>query len=1043
MCKKTICLLSLVLALGLVSTGYAVVIDSFENAPGAWEIMNPPETLAQSSEGVTDGSYSLQRNFVAGWRYIDLDITPFLTALNNNDILQVDVTTSVTAEQMGWWFEQQIILQGGSEAGSYYLQGPLVSVGSPDGNPKTTTVSFNYRPELVNGPLTGWAKIRLLGNTGPGPDGILYYDNLRVVSAEPAPSSVVIGDFEGGLDNWTAAWEGSPVLANATNGVTSGSGSLSLTTTGGYYCLQWNAPTIPASLADQKLTFDLTMIASEWPVGLWTKVADKVALNSDGTSGWKEYANATAIDKVTGEATSLDWGRWWDTAPDVVKTYSVDISDYDLTGATWFQINITVQGGNGTGHFYFDNVQLVGPPPPDTGKSTDTIIGDWEQDLDGWVVGGGADAMFNDHNGVTLGNYSLDVFIPNGDYNQDVLTLNVLGAGLLDLFKVNRELSVDVTRLMADWPTDKGTFTWNGIHMIINAGGDGWNLWQDMGYRVHWLLTDGDQTATATWDYEQYLPLIDFDNLTWLELKVVSNANDPAYTGWVWFYLDNMRLTGAGLVEDPQPADEATDVPTDATLSWTAGTFAATHHVYFGTNSTKVRNADKDSDPDVVFVEISDASFDPNGMAFDTQYFWRVDEVNEANPDSPWTGPVWNFTTANFIVVDDFESYNDIDPPDPASNTIFATWADGYEIPTNGALVGNAFPPYTEQTVVHSGAQAMPLFYDNTGAALQSETQRVWAEPQDWTINGFNSLKLFVHGSPANFAGQLYIIVADGAGGSAKMTYPDSAVFTAEEWKEWVISLDDIGAAGVNVTAVTKLVIGVADLPGQPEANGVLSIDDIRAGFQPIGLVAYYAFENNLEDASGNGHTGTLAGDPNFPATYVTGPTGFGQAMLFDGTDGHQYVSIGTFDPSAATGQLSLALWAKWDGPSASWQGLMGKRNAGDWVASIMMWYFELERDVWDVRFVQPGSGVNTGQTLQVGQWTHLAVTFDGTTAKVYINGAVVDEGTFFFGDDKEAPMQIGASVDNGGNPFNGALDEVRIYDVALSEAEILQLAGQ
>ncbi|HUV64758.1 MAG TPA: LamG-like jellyroll fold domain-containing protein, partial [Sedimentisphaerales bacterium] len=979
MCKRTICLLSLVLALGLVSTGYGALIDSFENAPGAWEIMNPPETLAQSSEGVTDGSYSLQRNFVAGWRYIDLDITPFLTALNNNDILQVDVTTSVTAEQMGWWFEQQIILQGGSEAGSYYLQGPLVSVASPDGNPKTTTVSFNYRPELVNGPLTGWAKIRLLGNTGPGPDGILYYDNLRVVSAEPPPSSVVIGDFEGGLDNWTAAWEGSPVLANATNGVTSGSGSLSLTTTGGYYCLQWNAPTIPASLADQKLTFDLTMIASEWPVGLWTKVAERVALNSDGASGWKEYANATAIDKVTGEATSLDWGRWWDTAPDVVKTYSVDISDYDLTGATWFQINITVQGGNGTGHFYFDNVQLVGPPPPDTGKSTDTIIGDWEQDLDGWVVGGGADAMFNDHNGVTLGNYSLDVFIPNGDYNQDVLTLNVLGAGLLDLFKVNRELSVDVTRLMADWPTDKGTFTWNGIHMIINAGGDGWNLWQDMGYRVHWLLTDGDQTATATWDYEQYLPLIDFDNLTWLELKVVSNANDPAYTGWVWFYLDNMRLTGAGLVEDPQPADEATDVPTDATLSWTAGTFAATHHVYFGTNSTKVRNADKDSDPDVVFVEISDASFDPNGMAFDTQYFWRVDEVNEANPDSPWTGPVWNFTTANFIVVDDFESYNDIDPPDPASNTIFATWADGYEIPTNGALVGNAFPPYTEQTVVHSGAQAMPLFYDNTGAALQSETQRVWAEPQDWTINGFNSLKLFVHGSPANFAGQLYIIVADGAGGSAKMTYPDSAVFTAEEWKEWVISLDDIGAAGVNVTAVTKLVIGVADLPGQPEANGVLSIDDIRAGFQPIGLVAYYAFENNLEDASGNGHTGTLAGDPNFPATYVTGPTGFGQAMLFDGTDGHQYVSIGTFDPSAATGQLSLALWAKWDGPSASWQGLMGKRNAGDWVASIMMWYFELERDVWDVRFVQPGSGVNTGQTLQVGQWTHLAVTFDGT----------------------------------------------------------------
>ncbi len=171
----------------------------------------------------------------------------------------------------------------------------------------------------------------------------------------------VIGDFEGGLDNWKAAWEGSPVLANSTNGVTSGAGSLSLTTTGGYYCLQWNAPTVPKTLAGTKLQFDLTMIASEWPVGLWTKVADKVALNSNGTSGWKEFTGATVVDKLTGATASADWGRWLDAAPDVQKTYTVDISNYDVTGATWFQINISVQGGNGTGHFYFDNIQLGQP----------------------------------------------------------------------------------------------------------------------------------------------------------------------------------------------------------------------------------------------------------------------------------------------------------------------------------------------------------------------------------------------------------------------------------------------------------------------------------------------------------------------------------------------------------------------------------------------------------------------------------------------------------------------------------------------------------
>ncbi len=173
-------------------------------------------------------------------------------------------------------------------------------------------------------------------------------------------------------------------------------------------------------------------------------------------------------------------------------------------------------------------------------------------------------------------------------------------------------------------------------------------------------------------------------------------------------------------------------------------------------------------------------------------------------------------------------------------------------------------------------------------------------------------------------------------------------------------------------------------------------------------------------------------------------PAGFGQAALFDGADdGHQYVDLGIFNPSAATDQLSIALWAKWDGPSGSWQGLIGKRQAGDWDREIMMWYFELERDAWDIGFHREGSGIATGQMLEVGQWTHVAVTFDGATAKIYIDGVIVDEGSFSFGNDTEAPVVIGAAAEDGGNPFNGALDEVRIYDIVLSEAEILQLAGK
>jgi len=457
-----------------------------------------------------------------------------------------------------------------------------------------------------------------------------------------------------------------------------------------------------------------------------------------------------------------------------------------------------------------------------------------------------------------------------------------------------------------------------------------------------------------------------------------------------------------------------------------------------------------DSDPEVVFAALDEASFDPNGLEFKTQYFWRVDEVNEANPDSPWKGPVWNFTTGNFIVVDDFEDYN------AGENRIWYSWHDGLGYGTSdtdpyfagngtGSSVGDdTTPSFCEETIVHSGGKSMPISFNNTGAALISEVDHAWQEPQDWTINSFNALKLYTHGDPQNIAGELYVIVEDNAGNSAKVTNTDSTIFTAEEWKEWVIPLSEVGASGVDLTAIAKLVIGVADMAGQPGANGKFYIDDIRIGFEPIGLVAYYAFENNVEDSSGNDHHGTLTGDPNFPVAYVNGPAGLGQAALFDGADdGHQYVDLGTFNPSAATDQLSIALWAKWDGASGSWQGLIGKRQAGDWDREIMMWYFELERDVWDIGFHREGSGIATGHVLEVGQWTHVAVTFDGTTAKIYVDGVVVGEGGFSFGNDTEAPMQIGAAAENSGNPFNGAMDEVRIYDIVLSEAEILELAGQ
>jgi len=80
-----------------------------------------------------------------------------------------------------------------------------------------------------------------------------------------------------------------------------------------------------------------------------------------------------------------------------------------------------------------------------------------------------------------------------------------------------------------------------------------------------------------------------------------------------------------------------------------------------------VKNADTGSPEYKGTRDLGDESYDPGMLEWDTTYYWRIDEVNNTNPDSPWTGILWSFTTADFLIVDDFESYNDIDPPDPGA----------------------------------------------------------------------------------------------------------------------------------------------------------------------------------------------------------------------------------------------------------------------------------------------------------------------------------------------------------------------------------------
>ncbi|MBN2594995.1 MAG: carbohydrate binding domain-containing protein [Sedimentisphaerales bacterium] len=208
----------------------------------------------------------------------------------------------------------------------------------------------------------------------------------------------------------------------------------------------------------------------------------------------------------------------------------------------------------------------------------------------------------------------------------------------------------------------------------------------------------------------------------------------------------------------PTPRSGSVDVRQTSILSWGPGDDAASHEVYFGTDEAAVRNATQASPEFKGTKALGDESYDPGGLAWATKYYWRVDEINPANPDSPWTGNVWSFTTADFLIIDDFEGY------DASANQIWFSWHDGLGYGTlgadpyfagngTGAAVGDeTTPSFTEETIVHGGSQSMPLVYDNNKQAYAkySEVELTMAAPRDWTQGGAAELSIWFHGYPAS-----------------------------------------------------------------------------------------------------------------------------------------------------------------------------------------------------------------------------------------------------------------------------------------------------
>ncbi len=296
------------------------------------------------------------------------------------------------------------------------------------------------------------------------------------------------------------------------------------------------------------------------------------------------------------------------------------------------------------------------------------------------------------------------------------------------------------------------------------------------GAKLHTVYfgTDSDTVANAAGGLPQgtaaYTP-------TGLKLAKTYYWRVDEFDGAATHKGDVWSFTTRGAIGNPNPANGAVNVKPTQVLTWRSGALAASHEVYFGKEADAVKNATKASPEYKATKARGDESYDPGKLTLLTAYYWRVDEVNGVNPDSPWKGNVWSFTTGDFFVLDDFEDY------DAGANQIWYSWHDGlgYGTPANppyfagngtGAAVGDeTTASFTEETIVHGGKQSMPLNYDNNkqGFAKYSQAELSLAVQRDWTEEGVGELSLWFRGRPASVGSFVespagtYTITATGA----------------------------------------------------------------------------------------------------------------------------------------------------------------------------------------------------------------------------------------------------------------------------------------
>ncbi|MHC4500831.1 MAG: hypothetical protein ACYS21_17165, partial [Planctomycetota bacterium] len=402
---------------------------------------------------------------------------------------------------------------------------------------------------------------------------------------------------------------------------------------------------------------------------------------------------------------------------------------------------------------------------------------------------------------------------------------------------------------------------------------------------------------------------VDFGGLQAKYVRLTANSSWGGF--FPQFGLSEARFFDIPVsARQPSPNSGAADVGVDVTLSWRAGRQAAEHNVYLSADEQAVIDG---TAPVTVVIE---ASHDPSSLDLGATYYWRVDEVNAAETPATWQGDIWSFSTREYLVVDDFEAYNEIPSGLPGSKLIYETWADGFAAnpATNGSAIGYLTAFSMETDIVHGGDQSVPLLYDNSVASLSEVTvdPAVLAIGRDWTMGAAETLVLWFYGNPGNAITEKLYVKVNGN----KVDYPgDGADAARPRWKQWNIELATVG---VNQSSITQLGIGLERTAAFGDAGTVL-IDDItlyRLAAEPPDEIWLEA-----EAAGPIGASWRIYDDPASSAGRHIGSED-GDGNDNDTAPGAEWIAAYSFD--TAGGVYKILLRAQEFGSDSFWVRIVG-----------------------------------------------------------------------------------------------------------------------